>query len=189
MYPVSFIWIVIACVWREFIIRLSHGDLWENFILQGHKVGITALITTVYLKNRGNKYSEKLSVLSLSFFKIYFNWRLITLQYCGGFCHSYTWISHGCTCSPSWTPLTPSSPSHPSESSQCTSLEHPALCKETGLVTISHMIIHMFQCYSLKLSHPHHLTQSPKVCSLHLCLCYLAYRLIITIFLNSICMH
>ena len=30
----------------------------------------------------------------------YFNWRLITLQYCGGFCHTLTWISHGCTCVP-----------------------------------------------------------------------------------------
>ena len=25
-----------------------------------------------------------------------FNRRLITLQYCGGFCHTLTWISHGC---------------------------------------------------------------------------------------------
>jgi len=31
---------------------------------------------------------------------IYFNWRLITLQYCGGFCHTFTWIIHGCTCVP-----------------------------------------------------------------------------------------
>ena len=31
---------------------------------------------------------------------IYFNWRLIILQYCGGFCHTLTWISHGCTCVP-----------------------------------------------------------------------------------------
>jgi len=30
----------------------------------------------------------------------YCNWRLITLQYCGGFCHTLTWISHGCTCVP-----------------------------------------------------------------------------------------
>ena len=30
----------------------------------------------------------------------YFNWRLITLQYCGGFCHTFKWISHGCTCVP-----------------------------------------------------------------------------------------
>ena len=38
---------------------------------------------------------------------IYFNWRLITLQYCGGFCHTFTWISHGCTCVPH-----PEPPSH-----------------------------------------------------------------------------
>ena len=45
----------------------------------------------------------------------------------------------------------------------------------------------MFQCYSLKSPHPHLLPQSPKVCSLHLCLfCCLAYGVIITIFLNSI---
>ena len=30
----------------------------------------------------------------------FFNWRLITLQYCSGFCHTLTWISHGCTCVP-----------------------------------------------------------------------------------------
>ena len=24
-------------------------------------------------------------------------WRLITLQYCSGFCHTFTWISHRCT--------------------------------------------------------------------------------------------
>ena len=35
--------------------------------------------------------------------------------------------------------------------------------------------------------HPHLLPQSPKVCSVHLCLCFcLAYRVIITNFLNSI---
>ena len=48
----------------------------------------------------------------------------------------------------------------------------------------------MFQCYSLKSSHPRLLPQSPKVCSLHLCLfCCLAYGVIVTIFLNSIYMH
>ena len=30
----------------------------------------------------------------------YFNWRLITLQYCSGFCHTLTWISHEWTCVP-----------------------------------------------------------------------------------------
>ena len=37
------------------------------------------------------------------FFKnqlIYLNWRIITLQYCGDFPHTLTWISHGCACVP-----------------------------------------------------------------------------------------
>ena len=56
--------------------------------------------------------------------------------------------------------------------------------------SISLMVIYMFQCYSLKSSHFCLLPHSPKVCSLHLCLfSYLAYRVIITIFLNPICMH
>ena len=29
------------------------------------------------------------------FYLFYFNCRLITLQYCGGFCHTFTWISQG----------------------------------------------------------------------------------------------
>ena len=48
----------------------------------------------------------------LLFFNIYFpfifiSWRLITLQYCSGFCHTLTWISHGFTCVPH-----PDPPSH-----------------------------------------------------------------------------
>ena len=69
----------------------------------------------------------------LIFFKlIYFNWRLITLQYCSGFCHTLTWISHGYTCVPH--PETPptSSPSHSSGSG--TSPEHPVSCIKPGLV-------------------------------------------------------
>ena len=48
----------------------------------------------------------------------------------------------------------------------------------------------MFQCCSLKSSHPHLLPLSPKVFSLHLCVfCFLAYRITATIFLNSTYMH
>ena len=39
---------------------------------------------------------------------IYFNWRLIALQYCSGFCHTFTRISHGYTCVPH-----PEPPPHP----------------------------------------------------------------------------
>jgi len=54
----------------------------------------------------------------------------------------------------------------------------------------SHMVIYRFQCNSLKSSHPHLLPQSPKVCSLYLCLSYcLMYRVIVTIFLNSKYVH
>ena len=60
---------------------------------------------------------------------IYFNWRLITLQYCSGFCHTFTWVSHGCTCVPH-----PETPSHPSVSSQCTSFECSVSSLELGLV-------------------------------------------------------
>ena len=54
---------------------------------------------------------------------------------------------------------------------------------------ISYMIVYMFQCHSPKSSHPLPIPQSPKDCSIHLCLfCCLAYRVIVTIFLNSIYM-
>ena len=82
-------------------------------------------------------------MLTFSFFKlIYFNWRLATLQYCGGFCYTSTWISHGGTCvPPSWTHLPlpstllpPLSPPHPSGLSQSTGFECPASCIELALV-------------------------------------------------------
>ena len=38
------------------------------------------------------------SILFFSF--IFISWRLITLQYCSGFCHTLIWISHGFTCVP-----------------------------------------------------------------------------------------
>ena len=56
--------------------------------------------------------------------------------------------------------------------------------------SISYMVIYMFQSYSLKSSHARRLPQSPKDCSLPMCLfCCLAYRVMITIFLNSIYVH
>ena len=40
---------------------------------------------------------------------IFISWRLITLQYWSGFCHTLTWISHGFTCVPHLDPLPPTS--------------------------------------------------------------------------------
>ena len=92
----------------------------------------------------------------LFIFKNYFNWRLIILQYCGGFCHTFTWISHGCTCVPqadssSHLPPHPISQGHPS------ALSLSALFHVSNLdwSSISHMVIYMFQCYCLKSAHLH----------------------------------
>ena len=61
-------------------------------------------------------YNWKLltDLFSNFFFPIIFiSWRLITLQYCSGFCHTLTWISHGFTYVPH--PELPSHlPPHPS---------------------------------------------------------------------------
>ena len=106
------------------------------------------------------------------------------------FCHTLTWISHGCT----WVP-NPEPPSH--HPPHIISLGHPSAPASSILYPvsnldwwfISYMIVYMFQCYSPKSSHPFPLPQSPKVHSIYLCLfCCLAYRGIVTIFLNSIYM-
>ena len=121
---------------------------------------------------------------------IYFNWRLITLQCCSGFCHTLTWISHGCTCVSRPEPTFHLLP-HPIPQGCPSALALSALFHASNLDwwSISHMVIYMFQCYSLKSSHLCLLPQSPTVFSLHLCLfCCLTYKAIITIFLNAIYM-
>ena len=53
------------------------------------------------------------SLVFFFFFSFFFiSWKLITLQYCSGFCHTLTWISHGFTCVPYPDPLS-SLPPHP----------------------------------------------------------------------------
>ena len=106
------------------------------------------------------------------------------------FCHTSTWIPPGCTRVPH--------PEPPSHLPPCTiPLGHPNAPASSILYHalnldwqfVSHMILYMFQCHSPKSSHPLPLPESPKDCSIHLCLfCCLAYRVIVTIFLNSIYM-
>ena len=71
-------------------------------------------------------------------------------------------------CSPSWNPLPPPTPSHLSGSSQCTSPEHLSHASNLDWWSVSQLIIYMFQCYSVRSSHPHLLPQSQQICSVYL---------------------
>ena len=118
---------------------------------------------------------------------IYFNWRLITLQYCIGF--AIHW--HESTTGVHVFPILNLSP-HPIPLGHPSALAPSILYHALNLDWrfVSHMILYMFQCHSPKSSHPHSLPQSPKDCSIYLCLfCCFTYRVIVTIFLNSIYMR
>ena len=116
---------------------------------------------------------------------IYFNWRLLTLQYCIGFAihgHESTMGVHMFPIlnPPSHLPTHLITQGHPS----APALSTLSYASNLDWRSVSDMLIYMFQCYSLKSSHTHLLPQSPKDCSVHLCLfCCLTYRVIVTVFL------
>ena len=121
---------------------------------------------------------------------IYFNWRIITILW---------WFllyinmnqSQVCMCPPipeprSHLPPLPIPLGCPRALALAAML-HASNCHSSS---ISHMVMYMFQCYSLKSSHPCLLALIPKVCSLWLCLlCCPECRIVGTIFLNPIHMH
>ena len=136
------------------------------------------------------------SLMSMEFFHIFFLLQefilfiffSFTILY--WFCLTSTWICHGFTRVPH-----PEPPSHLPPPTIL--LGHPSAPAPSTLYHasnldwwfVSHTILYMFQCPSLKSSHPRPLPQSPKDCCIHLCLfCCLAYRVIVIIFLNSIYM-
>ena len=98
---------------------------------------------------------------------IYFNWRLITLQYCVGSAihqHRYTRVPHPEPPSllpPRTIPLGHLSAPAPNIQYHASNLDWRF---------ISSMILYMFQCHSPKSCHPLPLPQSPKDCSIHLCI-------------------
>ena len=133
------------------------------------------------LHNLKLNFSAQHSFFFLSFFKFFF-----TLQDCMGFAIHQHESTTGVHVFPILNPpphiLYLGHPSAPAPS-----ILYPALNLDWQF--ISYMILYMFQCHSPKSSHPLPLPQSPKGCSIHLCLfCCLAYRVIVTIFLNSIYM-
>ena len=106
------------------------------------------------------------------FFFLNFTLFYFTILY--WFCHTSTWIRHGCT----WVP-DPELPSH--FPPHTIPLGHPRAPAPRILYPasnldwrfISYMILYMFQCHYPKSSHPLPLPQSPKDCSIHLCLLFI----------------
>ena len=147
-------------------------------------VGLAAAITLPASGWHGfsfSFFSDYYYFLFLIYFFFYF-----TILY--WFCHTLTWICHGYTCVPHPEPPSHLSPhpiplGHPS--ARAPSILYPA--SNLNWRFIYYMILYMFQCHAPKSSHLLPLPQSPKDYSIHLCLfCCLSYRVIITIFLNSI---
>ena len=98
--------------------------------------------------------------------------------------HTLTWITHGCSCLPVLNP-TSHLPPHPIPLACPRAPALSTLLHTSNLhwPSVLHMVMFMFQCYCFKLSHPRLLPQSPKVCSLHMCLfCCLAYRIVVAKF-------
>ena len=102
------------------------------------------------------------------------------------FCHTSTWIRHGCTRVPN-----PESPSHllphtiplGHSSAPAPSFLYPASNLDWRF--ISYMILYMFQCHSLK-SSPTPPTESKRLFYTSLSLLLSRIQVIVTIFLNSI---
>ena len=93
------------------------------------------------------KHIFKICIYMLFFFyiiqKIYlFNWRIIALQCCIGFCHTSTWIDYRYVSSLLNLPPPPATPFHPSRlSSRLSSLHHTgSFC----WLSVLHMVTYVF---------------------------------------------
>ena len=87
---------------------------------------------------------------------INFSWRISTLQYCDGFCHTSAWIGLRYTCVPPHPePPPPPSPRCPSELSQSTGFGALLHALNLHWLSVFHMVMYMFQCCSLSQIIPH----------------------------------
>ena len=112
-----------------------------------------------------NLINQKIHVVFLKFKFIYFNWKLITLQYCIGFSiHQHESPTGIQVCSSSWTPLPSPSGYHPSGSSQCTSSKHPVWCMEPRLaIRFIYDIIQVSMPFSQIIPHSPSPTESKRL--------------------------
>ena len=110
-----------------------HGKCMRRHNWRGRKfskIDELKLFTDIPMQTAFN-YSMRWHYIGFFFFPLIFiSWRLITLKYCSGFCHTLTWISHEFACvphpePPSHLPPHPIPLGHPSAPALSTFLMHP----------------------------------------------------------------
>ena len=114
-----FYWRIIAL---QYFVDLCHTSTWIS--------SYTFLSSLLNLPLISQPIPSLQVLFCFVFSFIFISWRLITLQYCSGFCHTLTWISHGFTCvphpdPPSHLPLHPIPLGLPSAPALSTCLMHP----------------------------------------------------------------
>ena len=136
--------------------------------------------------SKENAYQKTNTTSFFFLFIFFFNFEIL---YC--FCHISKWICHRYTCVPHPEPSS-LLPLHtiPLGRPRAPTPSIPYCASNLDWRLVSYMILYMFQCHSPKSYHPLPLPQSTKDWSIHPCLfSCLVYKVIVTIFLNSIYMR